>query len=40
MAKLVRDGDGWTLRTVGEGIAVKVPTDSVEALRRFVEEGE
>jgi tellurium resistance protein TerZ len=40
MAKLVRTGEGWTLRTVGEGIAVKVPTDSVEALRRFVEEGE
>ena len=36
MAKLVRDGEGWTLRAIGEGIAVKVPSESVEALRPFL----
>jgi len=36
MAKLVRDGDGWKLRAIGEGIAVKVPSESVEALRPFL----
>ena len=36
MATLVRDGAGWTLRAIGEGIAVKVPSESVEALRPFV----
>ena len=36
MAKLVRDGQGWKLRAIGEGIAVKVPSESVEALRPFL----
>ncbi len=36
MAKLVRDGDGWRLRAIGEGIAVKIPTEALEALRPFV----
>jgi stress response protein SCP2 len=36
MAKLSRDGERWTLRAIGEGIAVKVPTDSLEALRPFL----
>ncbi len=36
MAVLVRDGEGWTLRAVGEGIAATVPTESVDALRRYV----
>lgn len=36
MAKLFRDGEQWRLRTIGEGIAVKIPTESVEALRRFL----
>jgi tellurium resistance protein TerZ len=36
MAKLVRDGAGWRLRAIGEGIAVKVPTEALEALRPFV----
>lgn len=35
MAKLVRAEDGWLLRTIGEGIAVSVPTQSVAALERF-----
>lgn len=33
MAKIFRDGDGWKLRAIGRGIAVKVPTESVDALR-------
>ncbi len=36
MAKLVRDGDQWKLRTIGEGIAAKVPSESVEAIKVFV----
>jgi stress response protein SCP2 len=36
MAKLFRDGDRWMLRAIGEGIAVKIPTDSLEALRPFL----
>jgi len=36
MATLVRTGDGWTLRAVGEGIAARVPTDAVDALRAFL----
>jgi stress response protein SCP2 len=36
MAKLVRTGDAWTLRAVGEGIAARVPTDAVDALRAFL----
>jgi stress response protein SCP2 len=36
MATLHRDGERWRLRAIGEGIAVKVPTESVEALRRFL----
>ena len=36
MAKLVRDGEQWKVRAIGEGIAVKVPTESVDALRPFL----
>lgn len=36
MATLVRDGEGWSLRAVGEGVAVKVPTESVAALRPYL----
>lgn len=36
MATLVRNGDAWTLRAIGEGIAVTVPTDSVDALRPYL----
>lgn len=36
MAKLVRDGQMWRLRAIGEGIAVKIPSDAVEALRPFL----
>jgi len=39
MAKLFRDGtdrDLWRLRAIGEGIAAKIPTESVAALRPFL----
>ena len=36
MAKLFRDGEQWKLRAIGEGIAVKIPTESVAALRPFL----
>lgn len=36
MAKILRDGEQWKLLTIGEGIAVKIPTDAVEALRPYV----
>ena len=36
MAKLFRDGEQWRLRALGEGIAVKVPTESVEALQPYL----
>lgn len=36
MAKLFRDGAHWKIRAIGEGIAVKIPTESVEALRPFL----
>ena len=36
MAKMFRDGDQWRMRAIGEGIAVKIPTESVEALRPFL----
>lgn len=36
MASLKRDGDGWRLRAIGEGIAVTVPSQSVDKLRPFL----
>ena len=36
MAKLFRDGSGWRLRAIGTGIALRTPTDSVDALLPFV----
>ena len=36
MAKLFRDGQDWKLRAIGEGIAVKIPTESVDALRPYL----
>ena len=35
MAKLFRDGSGWKLGAIGTGIALKTPTDSIEALLPF-----
>jgi len=36
MAKIFRDGGQWKLKAIGEGIPVKIPTDSVNALRPFL----
>ena len=36
LAKIFRDGELWKLRAIGEGIAVKIPTESVEALRPYL----
>ena len=36
MAKLFRDGGQWKLRAIGEGVAVKIPTESVKALQPFL----
>lgn len=36
MAKLFRDGAGWRLRAIGQGVAVTVPTEAIETLARFV----
>ena len=36
MAKLFRDGPGWRMRAIGEGIPVTLPTESVAALRPYV----
>lgn len=36
MARLARDGEGWRLRAIGEGIKVKLPTESVAALRPYL----
>jgi stress response protein SCP2 len=36
MAKLFRDGSGWKLTAIGTDIALKTPTDSLDALLPFV----
>jgi stress response protein SCP2 len=36
LAKMFREGDGWKLRAIGQGIAVSVPTESLDVLQRFV----
>jgi stress response protein SCP2 len=36
MAKIFRDGDQWRLRAIGEGVAIKVPTESLDKLRPYV----
>jgi stress response protein SCP2 len=35
LAKLVRDGEGWKLVTIGEGVAVTVPTEKLNLIARF-----
>jgi stress response protein SCP2 len=37
MAKMFRTDDGWTLQAIGQGIAVTVPTESLDAFQRFVQ---
>ena len=36
MAKIFRDGEQWKLRAIGEGIAVKVPSEAVQVLGPFL----
>ena len=36
MATLVRSGDHWVLRAIGEGIAVTKPTESLAALQPYL----
>jgi stress response protein SCP2 len=36
MAKLFRDGGHWRLRAIGQGVAVTVPTESIDTLTRFL----
>jgi tellurium resistance protein TerZ len=36
LAKMFRDADGWRLRAIGQGVAVTVPTESLDVLQRFV----
>lgn len=35
MATISRDGNGWKLRAIGQGIRVTVPTESVDAILPF-----
>ncbi|NUS41676.1 MAG: TerD family protein [Terrabacter sp.] len=37
MAKLFRDGPVWKLRPIGTGIALKTPTDDLDALQPFLQ---
>lgn len=36
MARISRRGEGWVLRAIGQGIAARIPTESIDALRRFL----
>jgi stress response protein SCP2 len=36
MATLFRDGGGWRLRAIGEGVSVTVPTEAIDRLTRFL----
>lgn len=36
MAMLIRGGDHWTLRAMGQGIPAKIPSESIEALKPFL----
>jgi len=36
MATMSRSDDAWTLKAIGQGIAVTVPTESLDVLQRFV----
>lgn len=37
LAKIFRDGEQWKLRTIGEGIAARIPSESVEAIKAFLD---
>lgn len=36
VAKMFRDAEQWKLKAIGQGIAVTVPTESLDVLARFV----
>ena len=36
MAELVRGDTGWRLHAIGEGVAVKIPTEAVAPLQRLI----
>jgi stress response protein SCP2 len=36
MAELVRREAGWRLHAIGQGVPVKIPTEAVAALQRFL----
>lgn len=36
LARISRDGEGWTLRALGEPVPVKIPTESEKALARLL----
>lgn len=36
LAALVRSGAGWTLRTIGRGVPITVPTENLDVLTPFV----
>jgi stress response protein SCP2 len=36
LASMFRDGEHWRLRAIGQGIAVTVPTESLDVLARFL----
>jgi stress response protein SCP2 len=36
LARISRDGEGWTLKALGEPVPVKIPTESEKALARLL----
>lgn len=36
MAKMFRDGEQWRLKAIGQGVAITVPTESLDVLARFL----
>ena len=36
MAKVYREGGGWKLQAIGEGIQARVPTEAIQQLPRFL----
>ncbi len=36
MAKVYREGGGWKLQAIGEGIQARVPTEAIQQLHRFL----
>jgi stress response protein SCP2 len=36
LARLYREGEGWRLEAIGQGVAITVPTESIDQLTRFL----